>query len=336
MIEVDLLIAIVLMSLLFLRHINVYKDRNKINYTPVVVGIGIIAGLLHFVMMSDSAGWLLALRESLLTVIIGVIFSAIMSVMSQTQNAANQYTDILRLQNIADDIELLKTLFNKVDGQLGQVAQMEDSTHVQLKSIFKEEIDSLNIIQSNQKLFIQKIEFILTKQQDSMEKFEEFTLNELPSLDNIVHRHIDLLRISEQDHFNQLKNAAKVSLENKEEINEELMHIKILLEKVYQSQSMESVIAQMEEEFSRIIHEFSRHIQTIGSKSESIVTTLLENEKILKGSREQSELIMQQMVLSSNHMREMSLNSKELNESIKPLGDLFGSAQSLHKEFMLA
>lgn len=336
MIEVDLLIAIVLMSLLFLRHINVYKDRNKINYTPVVVGIGIIAGLLHFVMMSDSAGWLLALRESLLTVIIGVIFSAIMSVMSQTQNAANQYTDILRLQNIADDIELLKTLFNKVDGQLGQVAQMEDSTHVQLKSIFKEEIDSLNIIQSNQKLFIQKIESILTKQQDSMEKFEEFTLNELPSLDNIVHRHIDLLRISEQDHFNQLKNAAKVSLENKEEINEELMHIKILLEKVYQSQSMESVIAQMEEEFSRIIHEFSRHIQTIGSKSESIVTTLLENEKILKGSREQSELIMQQMVLSSNHMREMSLNSKELNESIKPLGDLFGSAQSLHKEFMLA
>lgn len=336
MIEVDLIIAIVLMSLLFLRHINVYKDRNKINYTPVVIGIGIIAGLLHFVMISDSAGWLLALRESLLTVIIGVIFSSIMSVMSQTQNAANQYTDILRIKNISDDIEALKTLFNKVDGQLGQVAQMEDSTHLQLKSIFKEEIDSLNIIQSNQKLSIQKIESILTKQQDSMEKFEEFTLNEFPSLDNIVHRHIDLLRISEQDHFNQLKNAVKVSLEHKEEVNEELMHIKVFLEKLYKSQSMEFVIAKMEDEFSRIIHEFSRHIQTIGSKSESIVTTLLENEKILKGSREQSELIMQQMVLSSNHMREMSQNSKELNESIKPLGDLFGSAQSLHKEFMLA
>ncbi len=336
MIEVDLLIAIVLMSLLFLRHINVYKDRNKINYTPVVIGIGIIAGLLHFVMMSDSAGWLLALRESLLTVIIGVIFSAIMSVMSQTQNATNQYTDIVRLQNIADDLELLKTLFDKVDGKLGQVAQMEDSTHLQLKNIFKEEIDSLNIIQSNQKLFIQKIESILTKQQDSMEKFEEFTLNELPSLDNIVHRHIDLLRISEQDHFNQLKSAAKVSLENKEVVNEELAHIKILLEKLHKSQSMEFILGHLEDEFSRIILEFSRHIQTIGSKSESIVTTLLENEKILKGSREQSELIMQQMVLSSNHMREMSLNSKELNESIKPLGDIFGSAQSLHKEFMLA
>ncbi|MDP3301065.1 MAG: hypothetical protein Q8S36_03760, partial [Sulfuricurvum sp.] len=211
-----------------------------------------------------------------------------------------------------------------------------DSTHFQLKNIFKEEIDALNVIQSNQKLFINKIESILAKQQDSMERFEEFTLTELPSLDNVVHRHIDLLRISEQDHFNQLKNTVKASLEDKKDLNEEIIHIKVMLEKLQKSQSMESVIGHLESEFSRIIHDFSRNIQTIGAKSESIVTSLLENEKILKGSRDQSELIMQQMVLSSNHMREMSQNSKELNESIKPLGHLFSSAQLLHKEFVLA
>jgi hypothetical protein len=336
MLQVDLLLAIVMMSLLFLRHINVYKDRNKINYTPIVIGIGMIMGLLHFVMMGDSEGWLLALRESLLTVIVGVVFSAIMSVMSQTQHVANQYEDNLRIQNIDDEVGTLKTLFNNFNGQLGQVTQMEDSTQLQLKTLFKEEIDALNVIQGNQKLFIQKIESILTKQQVSMEKFEEFTLNELPSLDNVVHRHIDLLRISEQDHFNQLKNAAKISAEDKKAYQEELEQVKIILDKLAKSQSMDGVIGHLEHEFSRIIHEFSRHIQTIGSKSEGIVTTLLENEKILKGSREQSELIMQQMVLSSNHMREMSHNSKELNESIKSLGHLFSSAQSLHKEFIQA
>lgn len=336
MLEADLLIAIVMMSLLFLRHINVYKDRNKINYTPIVIGIGIIAGLLHFIMMGDSEGWLFALRESLLTVIVGVVFSAIMSVMSQTQHVANQYADNMRIQSIDDDIGTLKNLFSTVNGQLGQVAQMEDSTQVQLKNIFKEEIDALNVIQSNQKLFIHKIESILAKQQLSIEKFEEFTLNELPSLDNVVHRHIDLLRISEQDHFNQLKNAVKSSLEDKKEFYDEVIQIKNLLDKLQKSQSMESVTGHIEQELSRIINEFSRHIQTIGSKSESIVTTLLENEKILKGSREQSELIMQQMVLSSNHMREMSHNSKELNESLKPLGQLFSSAELLHKEFIIA
>lgn len=336
MLQIDLLIAIVIMSLLFLRHINVYKDRNKINYTPIVIGIGMIMGLLHFVMMGEGEGWLLALRESLLTVIVGVILSAIMSVMSQTQQVSNQYEDNMRIQSVNDEVRALKTLFSSLHGQLGQVTQMEDSTQVQLKSLFKEEIDALNVIQNNQKLFIQKIESILTKQQVAMEKFEEFTLNELPSLDNVVHRHIDLLRISEQDHFNQLKNAAKISSEDKKEVNDELMQIKSLLQKLQKSQSMESVIGHLEEEFSRIIHDFSRNIQTIGAKSESIVTTLLENEKILIGSREQSELIMQQMVLSSNHMREMSQNSKELNESIKPLGHLFSAAELLYKEFLLA
>lgn len=336
MLQIDLLIAIAMMSLLFLRHINVYKDRNKINYTPIVIGIGMIMGLLHFVMMGEGEGWLLALRESLLTVIVGVVFSAIMSVMSQTQQVANQYEDNLRIQNIDDELGALKKLFSAVNGKLGQVTQMEDSTQVQLKNLFKEEIDALNVIQSNQKLFIQKIESIMTKQQVSMEKFEEFTLNELPSLDNVVHRHIDLLRISEQDHFNQLKNAAKIATEDKKAYQEELAHVKIILEKLAKSHSMEGVIGHLEHEFTRIIHEFSRHIQTIGSKSEAIVTTLLENEKILKGSREQSELIMQQMVLSSNHMREMSQNSKELNESMKPLGHLFSSAQLLHKEFIHA
>jgi len=62
----------------------------------------------------------------------------------------------------------------------------------------------------------------------------------------------------------------------------------------------------------------------------------LENETILKGSRDQSEMIMQQMVLSSNHMREMNHSTKELNESLRPLGSLFGSAESLLKEFMVA
>jgi hypothetical protein len=336
MLQIDLLIAIVIMSLLFLRHINVYKDRNKINYTPIVIGIGVIMGLLHFVMMGEGEGWLLALRESLLTVIIGVVFAAIMSVMSQTNHVANQYADNLRIQKIDDEIGSLKNLFNTVNGKLGEVAQMEDSTHLQLKNIFKEEIDALNVIQNNQKLFINKIESILVKQQDSMEKFEEFTLTELPSLDNVVHRHIDLLRISEQDHFNQLKNTVKASLEEKKDLNEAIIQIKIMLENLHKSQSVEKVIEYLEEEFSRILHDFSRNIQTIGAKSESIVTTLLENEKILKGSREQSELIMQQMVLSSNQMREMSQNSKELNESIKPLGNLFSSAQLLHKEFVLA
>lgn len=336
MFEVDLLVSIVMMSLLFLRHISVYKDRNKINYTPVVLAIGFIGGLLHFVMLGDGTGWLLVLRESMLTLTVGIVLSTIMSVMSQTQNAQNQYTSNLRIQTIVDDVEQLKPLFSTINTSLSRVTQMESTTHEQLKNIFKEEIEALGSILNNQKFFIQKVESVLAQQQLAQEKFEEFSLSELPSLDNIVHRHIDLLRIAEQDHFNQLKSVIKSSSEEKVEIHNEFIQMKHALEKLQKSHSIDGAMGVMEDEFSRIIAEFARHIQTIGSKSESIVTTLLENETILKASRDQSELIMQQMVLSSNQMREMNHNTKELNDSLRPLGSLFGSAESLFKEFMMA
>lgn len=336
MFETDILISIVLMSLLFLRHISVYKDRNKINYTPVVVAIGFIAGLLHFVMLGDGEGWLLVLRESLLTVIVGSILSAIMSVISQTQSASNQQSDNLRMESIQEDVTSLQNLFGSINSSLSRVTQMENTTHEQLKNIFKEEIEALGSILHNQKFFIQKVESMIAQQQSAQEKFEEFTLTELPSLDNVVHRHIDLLRISEQDHFNQLKIAIKSSNEEKKEHYEELLRIQSSLDKFQKSFSIEGVVGILEHEFSRIIAESSRHIHTIGSKAESIVTTLLENESILKSSRDQSESIMHQMVLSSNQMREISHTTKDLNESLRPLGALFGSAESLFNEFLVA
>ncbi len=333
MFKFDLLFAIGLMSLLFLRHVSVYKDQNKINYTPIVLAIGFISGLLHFVILGDSVQWVLVLRESFLSIIIGIVLSGIMSVMSQTKQASNQLRDTLRIQNLVDEVNGIRYLFDSLNGSLGRIAAMENTTHEQLKSIFKEEIEALSSILNNQKLFIQKVEAVLAQQQLAQEKFEEFTLSELPSLDNVIHRHIDLLRISEQDHFNQLKSAIKSSNDEKVETHAEFVAIKNALEKLYKSNSPESVIGVMEHEFSRIIGEFGRHIQLLGSKSEGIITTLLENETILKGSREQSEMIMQQMVLSSNQMREINHTSKELGESLRPLSALFGSAQSLLDEF---
>lgn len=336
MFNVYILISIVLMSILFLRHISVYKDPNKINYTPVVLAIGFGSGLFHFVMLADGAAWLLALRESLMSVIVGIILSAIMSVMSQTQKASTKRDQNLRLQSLVDEMEVLKNMFNTFNTSLLKVAHMESSTHEQLKNIFKEEIEALGSILNNQKFFIQKVESVLAQQQLAQEKFEEFTLSELPSLDNVVHRHIDMLRISEQDHFNQLKSAIKSSLEEKKELTNMLDDIALKLTAMQKLQSHEGIASSIENELSRVIHDGARQLQLVISKAEGIGTKLLENENLLKGSREQSELIMQQMVLSSNQMREIHHHTKEIGDTLKPLSTLFVSAEALHKEFILA
>lgn len=336
MFALDVLLSIGVMSLLFLRHIAVYKERNKINYTPVVFIVGFIGGILHFVLFAEDMTVMLVLKESLITLGLGGVLSAIMSVMSQTQSASSSHEDRSRLQTLMEGIESQGNVLASYNERLSMVTQMENSTHDQLRELFKEELEALHVIQSNQKIFVSKIESLLAQQQLSMEKFEQFTLTELPGLDTIVHRHIDLLRVAEQDHFNHLKVAVKTVFEENKEVNTQLKSIDDNLRLLHQNQAPERIVAIIQKELNTIIHDFAHHIQMLGAKSEGIMTALLENDALLRGSREQSELIMQQMVLSSKQMREMTLQSKELYNSFKPLGSLFASAEELYREFLTA
>jgi len=330
MISLDLLLVILAMSLLFLRHTAVYKDPSKINYTPMVLALGFIGGLLHFILSGSME--ITIIKESLLSVSVGILLSAIMSVMNQTVSVINSHEDRLRISQISEEVALLTSLKERLD----LITQMEGSTHDQIRHVFKEEFDALNVIQENQKLFIKKIESLLAQQQNAMGKFEEFTFTELPSLDNVVHRHIDMLRVAEQDHFLQLKNVARSSSDEQKEVHTQLNEIRDLLLRMSHHQLPEHTIAVLHKELDRIVQDFSHHLQSLGAKSESIVTSLLENDALLQGSREQSELIMQQMVLSSKQMKEMTLHAKELSDSLKPLSHLFDSAETLHDEFIHA
>ena len=331
MISIDLLLIIIAMSLLFLRHTAVYKDPTKINYTPVVFALGFIGALLHFIL--SAAIDMSVIKESLLSLSLGVLLSTIMSIMNQTVSVINSHTDRFRLHEIGDEITSLAVSVGTLKDRLELITQMEGSTHDQIRHVFKEEFDALSVIQTNQKLFVSKIESLLVQQQSAMGKFEEFTLSELPSLDNVVHRHIDLLRVAEQDHFNHLKNIAR---ENSEEFHAKIQELREIIIQVSHHQNPDHTISVLQKELDRIVHDFSHHLQMLGAKSESIVTSLLENDSLLQASREQSELIMQQMVLSSKQMREMTSHAKELSDSLAPLSQLFASAETLHKEFVHA
>jgi hypothetical protein len=334
MFSIDLLLTIAVISLLFLRHTAVYKDPNKINYTPVVLALGAIGGLLHFILSDGMDANIL--KESLLSLSVGILLAAIMSVMSQTVSVMNTHNGRQRLNEISEEMAALGTTVGDLKDRLNLIAQMESSTHDQIRNVFKEEIEALNLIQGNQKLFVSKIEALLVQQQSAMEKFEEFTLSELPSLDNVVHRHIDLLRVAEQDHFNQLKSVVRSSCDEQQEVHAQLKILHDLVLHISHRELPDHTITVLQKELDRILHDFSHRLQLLGAKSETIVTSLAENDSLLRGSREQSELIMQQMVLSSKQMREMTLHSKELAESLKPLSRLFVSAETLHDEFLNA
>jgi hypothetical protein len=208
--SIDLLIIIVIMSLIFLRHSVVYKDPTKINYAHVVLALGTIGAMLHFILSPTNDPSII--KESLLSLCVGVLLASVMSIMNQTVAKQEIYSHHVRVNEIGDELSQLNVSIITLQDRINLVTQMESSIHEQIRSVFKEEFEALDTIQSNQKLFITKLEALLLQQQTAMNKFEEFTLSELPSLDNVVHRHIDMLRIAEQDHFNQLKQAAPIKL----------------------------------------------------------------------------------------------------------------------------
>ena len=49
MFDADLIVAFVFMSLLFLRQISILKQANKINYAPLMIGVGAISSVIHFI-----------------------------------------------------------------------------------------------------------------------------------------------------------------------------------------------------------------------------------------------------------------------------------------------
>ena len=336
MADIDIIITIGVISLLFLRHTAIYKDGHKINYTPVVLGLGAAGAMFHFIVYATVPNALDVLKESLLLVGVGILLSAVMSVLSRSSAAASERENALRIYTLSQEVDSLRRSLDDSSRRLETVARMEDSTHEQLRILFKEEIEALNVIQANQKLFVSKLETLLAQQHTTLEKFEEFTLTELPGLDNIIHRHIDLLRIAEQDHFNQLKNALGINCDAHKEVSASLEEVHARLERIASSGPDEYAIGVLRRELEKIVHEFGRQIHALGIKSESIATALMENDAVLKGSREQSELIMQQMVLSSKQLREITQQSKELSDSFKPLSSLFVSAHSLYEEFVAA
>lgn len=332
MIGLDLIAVCGGMLAMFFRHASVYKDPNKINYAPIVLSTGIVGTLFHLGLHADLPIGGALLRESVLPMALGMALWAVMSVMSQSVRSQNATSAREGIAAAEEELGSLTQGVAEFGRKLERMVQLEDAEHRHLRHAFQEEIEALTTIQANQKVFITKIESLLAKQQLAMEKFEEFTLTELPGLDNIVHRHIDLLRISEQDHFNQLKHALKMGFD---ELRQMAPRLEALSQEIgrINTEPAKATFAAVQIELEKIIREFARHIQTIASKSESIGTTLLENDAILKGSREQSELIMQQMVLSSKQMRELTQHSKELGEALKPITRTLVSSEELHREF---
>ncbi|MDY0124361.1 hypothetical protein [Sulfurimonas sp.] len=336
MFDSDLLIAFGLMALLFLRQISIIKQPNKINYAPLMLGIGAISAVIHFILHPDNIDMFMALKESFFPILVSLILFIIMNIFHQTQQREQEKTRHEFTKALIEQLDELKEFTGEFEKKMILNQNQDKQMQEENRERFKHDIKALDSILINQNRFLEKFEEMRGWHEDVKGSFENFTDVQIPSLDTIVHKHIDILRVAEQDHFNKVKATLSKAIESRNEIIDEIEELKESLHQMSNiSKSIaKAIVKETIGELSSVSKSFEKEILTLRSHTEGVNTSLYESENTLGGIKEQSEIIMKQMILSSNKMSELKDQNSSLHDIYSTMRDLMKDIEVIKSEYV--
>ena len=332
----DLLLAFLFMALLFLRQIAILKQPNKINYAPLMLGIGAISSVVHFIIHPQHEDIILLLRESFFPLLVALLLYIVLNILHQTQQTENARTQDDFLRVLVDEISGLKEFMSGLENRVSLSQQEDQRVQEAVRQKFKDDIKALNDIKINQDKFSLKFKEMEVWHDDVSKGFDHFTEVQLPELDDVVHKHIDILRIAEQDHYNQIKAVLNKAVENRVDVSDELEELKQKFSgiKTLSDDIAKSITKHTLEQLSGLIKSFEVQISTLKSQSEAIKTSLDEGESRLDSIRNKSELIMKQMILSSKKMSELEQQSSGLHDIHSDVKSLVGDIEMVKSDYV--
>ena len=333
MLEPDLIISYILMAFFFLRQIMILKRPKKINYSPLILGIGAIFALIHFMLYFVSNNLTIVLKESFSSLLVSLLLYVIMNVLHQAQKNDEEQIQREFSSSMASKISQMKEYIGMLEDKIAELRDDEHHSLFGIREDIKNDLLAQKHIQTNQDTFMHKLEDVLEQQNRVLK-----TLQQLPEFDQIMHNHIDILRIAEQDHFNRIKKAFDQANANRCDIKDEIVEIK---QEMYQLKSLSKDVAQKIVdatllELSDVVVEFQRQLNTLRAQSEGVSTALSEGENILGNARSKSEMLLKQIVLSSNNMKILEENSRSLSVIYLPIKNLISEIESIKSDYNLA
>ena len=334
----DLLLAFTFMALLFLRQIWILKRPNKINYAPLMVGIGAISSVVHFIIHPDTSDVILLLRESFFPLLVALLLFIVMNILQQTQESEQARTQEEFTKVLVSEVSSLKKFMSELEERM-QFSQQEDQqVREEVRKKFQEDIKALDAIQVNQANFLKRFDEMESWHKDVNKGFEYFTDVQLPELDNVVHKHIDILRVAEQDHYNKIKVTLNKAVDTRCDIAEDMEELKASLHsmKSISDEIAKAITKHTLQQLSGVTKSFESQVISLKSHAESVNTSLLEGENRLENIRNQSEMIMQQMILSSTRMDELEEKNSGLHDIYSTIKDITGDIERIRADYIKA
>lgn len=336
MFDIELMLSFAFMILLFLRQISILKQPNKINYAPLMMGIGAIGGVVHFIIHPEVTDMFLTLKESFVPILISLLLYIIMNILHQTQKAELARNKQEFTKALVEQIKELKEYSLELEKKMILNQNEDRQSQSEIREKFKHDIKALEAIQTNQAKFLDKFEQLDTWHEDVIKSFENFTEVQLPSLDNIVHKHIDIFRIAEQDHFNKVKTILEKAVDSRGNIADEIEELKSSLEVMSTiSQTIaNTIVRSATDKLSEVTRPFEKEMISLKSHTEGVKISLYESENKLGSIKEQSELIMKQMILSSKKMSELQTQNSSLHDIYAMMKDLVKDVEVVKSEYV--
>ncbi len=332
----DLIIAFVFMTILFLRQIAILKQPNKIDYAPLMLGVGAISSVVHFILHPNPEDSVLLIRESFFPFLVALFLFIVMNIMHQKQQSDSAKTQDDFLRVLVSEISGLKEFMSDLQDRV-EVSHKEDlRVQEAVRQKFKDDIKALDSIKINQEKFAKKFDEMESWHEEVSKGFEHFTDVQLPELDNVVHKHIDILRVAEQDHYNQVNATLKKAVDNRYEMSEDIEEVKSNINSIKSMSDdiSNQIVEHTLKQISGVTKSFESQIISLKTHSESIQTALFEGDNTLSSIREKSELIMKQMILSSNKMSELEKQNSGLNDVYFALNNLIKDIEIVKSDYI--
>ncbi len=341
MFDTDLVVSFVLIALLFLRQVAVAKLPNKLNYAPLIIGVGVVSALIHLLIKADDLNFVLVFKEALFPLLVSFLLFIIANILHQSnQNASHQNSDTLN-RTLIEQMMQTKQHMRDLELKFSSSKECGESNQDEIKSTLKDDMEELKDIKENQRLFLEnqqsfleKFEIIFAQQEKVMSLFEDFTTNEMPNIDTVIHRHIDMLRISEKDHFNKVSAQLVEMNENRDDRVIVRLHEAVIALNADFKNSSALLVQNASGELNNLVQAYERSMTTLRAQSESVSTRMSENETILDNVRTKSELLMNQLILSSTRMEEVAHKSEEIDRIVAPFASILSEVQEVRTQYL--
>ncbi len=307
MYNIDLIVFIIMIVVLFARQVMKSKHSNKIDFAPIIIVLGIMSSIVHIILYPEVKDIVSLFRESLYPLLIALFLYIALNIFNQIQDIEIMVEDEDFEKKLVQQVFELKDTVYKLDLKLVDFFREERSLRNDQDNTAKKLLEDI-------KIFLEKFDALSILYEDVSLSFRNFTEVQMPELDSVVHKHIDILRISNQDQYNHLKTDLHKIVSHKEEMIDESKNFQTNVKKMqkFSTDIVEDMNKNIAKQLLSFKHSLESEIGFLQQNSKQVTHSLDESKLKLQNIKELSELFTQKISFISIQMKELAEDKENI------------------------